>query len=122
MLGPSGLYGVLSEDFGAPVRMRRGELIGDGIDGSPIADLVARMRVIARAAGVRFGGAIVVLPDDDVTQPIEEIGKVRGTPVAIVSRSALSTVLRRGVTGTHSIGGNEVFDVRTRLQQAVRFV
>lgn len=122
VLGPSGLYGVLSEDFGAPVRVRRGDLIGDGVEGAPIGGLVARMRVIARAAGVRFGGAIVVLPDDDVMQPIEEIGKVRGTPVAIVSRSALSAVLRRGITGTRSIGGNEVFDVRTRLQQAVRFV
>jgi len=26
------------------------------------------------------------------------------------------------VTGTRSIGGTEVFDVRTRLQQAVHFV
>ncbi|WP_404429372.1 DnaJ domain-containing protein [Microbacterium lacus] len=121
VLGPSGLYGILSEDFGGPVRVRRGELIGDGVTDAPIAGLVARMRVIARAAGVRFGGAIVVLPDDDVEQPIDEIGKVRGAPVAIVSRSALSTVLRRGVTGVRAVGGNEVFDVRTRLQQSVRF-
>lgn len=121
VLGPSGLYGILSEDFGGPVRVRRGELIGDGVTDAPIAGLVARMRVIARAAGVRFGGAIVVLPDDDVDQPIDEIGKVRGAPVAIVSRSALSTVLRRGVTGVRAVGGNEVFDVRTRLQQSVRF-
>ncbi len=103
------------------MRLRRGELIGEGVTDTPIAGLVARMRVIARAAGVRFGGAIVVLPDDDVDQLIAEIGKVRGTPVAIVSRSALSTVLRRGVTGVRAVGGNEVFDVRTRLQQSVRF-
>ena len=121
VLGPSGLYGVLSEDFGGPVRIRRGELIGDGVGDGPIAGLLARMRVIARAAGVRFGGAIVVLPDDDVDQPITELGKVRGTPVAVVSRSALSTVLRRGITGVRAVGGNEVFDVRTRLQQVVRF-
>jgi len=121
VLGPSGLYGILSEDFGGPVRLRRGELVGDGVSGAPIASLVARMRGIARAAGVRFSGAIVVLPDDDVLHTIDEIGKVRGTPVAVVSRSALSTVLRRGVSGARSMGGNEVFDVRTRLQQAVRF-
>jgi hypothetical protein len=41
--------------------------------------------------------------------------------VAVVSRSGLSTVLRRGITGARDIGGNEVFDVRTRLQQTVRF-
>jgi hypothetical protein len=121
VLGPSGLYGILSEDFGGPVRFRRGELLGEGVSGAPVAGLVARVRLVARAAGVRFGGAIVVLPDDDVMDPITELGKVRGTPVVVVSRSALSTVLRRGVTGARSIGGNEVFDVRTRLQQTVRF-
>ncbi|MHC2999857.1 J domain-containing protein [Microbacterium sp. HJ5] len=121
VLGPSGLYAILSEDFGGPIRLRRGELIGDGVEGAPIAALIARMRGIARAAGVRFSGAIVVLPDDDVLQVIDEIGKVRGTPVAVVARSALSTVLRRGITGVRAIGGNEVFDVRSRLQQAVRF-
>lgn len=121
VLGPSGLYAILSEDFGGPVRLRRGELVGDTVDGAPIASLIARMRGLARAAGVRFSGAIVVLPDDDVLQVIDEIGKVRGTPVAIVARGALSTVLRRGITGVRAIGGNEVFDVRTRLQQAVRF-
>jgi hypothetical protein len=71
---------------------------------------------------VKFSGAIIVLPDDDVASPIEEIGRVRGLPVAVVSRSALATVLRRGVTGAREIGGNELFDVRTRLQQTVRFV
>jgi hypothetical protein len=121
VLGPSGLYGLLSEDFGGPVRLRRGEFTGDGVPGAPIAELVARMRTIARAAGVRFSGAIVVLPDEDVIDPIEEIGKVRGVRVAVVSRSALSTVLRRGITGARDIGGNEVFDVRTRLQHTVRF-
>ena len=54
--------------------------------------------------------------------PIDEIGRVRGVPVAVVSRSALSTVLRRGLTGAREVGGNEVFDVRTRLQHAVRHV
>ncbi|MBN9177631.1 MAG: DnaJ domain-containing protein [Microbacterium sp.] len=122
VLGPSGLYAILSEDFGAPVRLRRGELIGDGVDGAPIADTVAGARAIARAARVRFSGVIVVLPDDDVAQAIDEIGKVRGTPVAVVARSALQTVLRRGLTGARDIGGNELFDIRTRLQQVVRFV
>jgi hypothetical protein len=122
VLGPSGLYGVLSEDFGGPVRLRRGDLVGDGVPGDPIAGLVARMRVVARAAGVRFSGAVVVLPDDDVEQAVQEIGKVRGIPVAVVSRSGLATVLRRGITGARTMGGNEVFDVRTRLQHTVRFV
>jgi antitoxin (DNA-binding transcriptional repressor) of toxin-antitoxin stability system len=122
VLGPSGLYAVLSEDFGGPVRIRRGELIGDAVAGTPVASLVAHARAVSRAARVKFSGAIIVLPDDDVASPIEEIGRVRGLPVAVVSRSALATVLRRGVTGAREIGGNELFDVRTRLQQTVRFV
>jgi hypothetical protein len=122
VLGPSGLYALLSEDFGGPVRIRRGELIGDGVGGSPIADVVAGTRAVARAARVKFSGVIVVLPDDDVATAIEELGKVRGLPVAVVARSALSTVLRRGLTGARDIGGNELFDVRTRLQAVVRFV
>jgi len=123
ILSPSGLYGVLSEDFGETVRFRRGEIIGPAVDGAaPIAALLARMRVIARAARVRFGGAIVVLPDDDLEQAITPLGKVRGVPVVVVRRSALHTVLRQGVPGARDIGGNELFDVRTRLQQSVRFV
>lgn len=123
VLSPSGLYGVLSEDFGGPVGVRRGELVGEGIGrDAPIAQLLARMRVVARAARVRFSGAIVVLPDDDLLDPITELGRVRGTPVAVVSRSALSTVLRRGVSGAREVGGNELFDIRTRLQHTVTFV
>ena len=121
VLGPSGLYGVLSEDFGGPVRFRRADLIGDSVEGSPVAELLGRMRTIAKSAGVRFSGAIVVLPADDVPQAISKLGRVKGGPVAVVGRSALSTVLRRGVAGARDIGGNEVFDVRTRLQQVVRF-
>src|SRR5690606_38289614 len=126
ILSPSGLYGVMSEDFGEPVKFRRGEIIGPGIGGRasppPVASLLGRMRVIARAAKVRFGGAIVVLPDDDLDQAVTPLGKVRGVPVVVVRRSALSMVLRQGVPGARDIGGNELFDVRTRLQQSVQFV
>lgn len=122
VLGPSGLYAVASEDLGGAVRTRRGELIGDVVEGSPVATLVARTRAIGRAAGVRFSGVILVLPDDDVATAIDELGRVRGLPVAVVARSALQTVLRRGLSGARDIGGNELFDVRTRLQQVLRFV
>lgn len=122
VLGPSGLYALQSEDLGGPVQVRRGELVGDGVTGSPVAELVRYARALGRRAGIRFSGAIVVLPDGDVPAAIEELGKVRGLRVAVVTRSALQTVLRRGVEGARDIGGNELFDVRTRLQQAIRFV
>ncbi len=122
VLGPSGLYAVRSEDLGGPVRVRRGELIGEAVSGAPVAELVRAARAVARGARVRFSGALLVLPDDDVTAAIDELGKVRGLPVALVARGALATVLRRGVSSARDIGGNELFDVRTRLQQTVRFV
>lgn len=122
VLGPSGLYGVLSEDFGGPVGFRRGEIVGPAVPDAPVTRLLTGMRHVARAARVRFGGAIVVLPDDDLAQTVTELGRVRGTPVAVVGRAALGQLLRRGVTGVRDIGGNEVFDIRTRLDQTVRFV
>ncbi|MDQ1075340.1 hypothetical protein QE388_001549 [Microbacterium sp. SORGH_AS 969] len=122
VLGPSGLYAMLSEDFGGPVGVRRGEISGANVIGSPVTQLVSRARVVARSAGVRFSGAIVVLPDDAVLDAITDLGKVRGTPVALVTRSALTTLLRRGIPGAREVGGTELFDIRTRLQQRVRHV
>lgn len=122
VLGPSGLYAMLSEDFGGPVGVRRGEISGPNVIGAPVTQLVSRARVIARAAGVRFSGAMVVLPDDAILDAVTVLGKVRGTPVVLVQRSALTTLLRRGIPGAREVGGTELFDIRTRLQQRVRHV
>ncbi|WP_309069221.1 DnaJ domain-containing protein [Microbacterium sp.] len=123
VLSPSGLYGVMSEDFGGEVRFRRGEIIGAEVGpDAPVAGLLGRMRAVARAARVKFSGAIVVLPDEDLAQPINALGTVRGVPVAVVRRSVLAHLLRTGVPGARDIGGNELFDIRTRLQQTIRFV
>ena len=32
VLGPSGLWGLLSEDWGEPVKLKRGELIGPALE------------------------------------------------------------------------------------------
>lgn len=121
ILAPSGLYGVTSADLGGPVRFRRGEPIGDGVgDRTPITDLTRRMRVVARAAGVRFSGGVLILPDDDLASAEVPLGVVRGVRVAAVRRSALRPLLRSGLPGARKIGGNEVFDVRTRLTQRLR--
>ncbi|MBO0980184.1 J domain-containing protein [Microbacterium sp. SD291] len=123
ILSPSGLYGVMSEDFGGVVGFRRGEITGPSLGHrAPVTSLLARMRSVSRAAKVRFGGAIVVLPDDDLSQPVTPLGSIRGVPVVVVRRSALAMVLRQGVTGARPVGGNELFDVRTRLQHSIRFV
>ncbi|AXL13520.1 molecular chaperone DnaJ [Microbacterium foliorum] len=123
VLSPSGLYGVMSEDFGGVVGFRRGEITGPSLGTrAPVTAALARMRTVAKAARVKFGGAIMVLPDDDLAQAVTPLGSSRGMPVVVVRRSALSMVLRQGVPGARAIGGNELFDVRTRLQQTVTFV
>lgn len=122
VLGPSGLFALTSDDYAAAVKFRRGEVIGDGVDAAPVGATVAAARALGKAAGVRFGGVIVVLPDADVPEQITELGRVRSLAAVVVGRGALTTVLRRGVTGVRDLGGTEIFDVRTRLQAAIRFV
>ncbi|WCD93494.1 J domain-containing protein [Microbacterium sp. nov. GSS16] len=121
VLSPSGLYGLMSEDFGGPVRFRQGEVIGAHVGGAaPIRELLARMRTVARRARVRFGGAILILPDDDLDDAVAPLGSIRGVPVVVVRRSALRTVLRSGVPRARVLGGNEAFDVRSRLTHSAR--
>ncbi|MGQ7312564.1 J domain-containing protein [Microbacterium arabinogalactanolyticum] len=121
VLGPTGLYGLASEDFGDAVRFRQGEVIGRSVDGStPVADLLSRIRSLSRAARVRFAGAILILPDDDLDEAVTVLGAVRGVPVAVVRRSALRPVLRSGIPGARAMGVTEAFDVRTRLTQTAR--
>ncbi len=129
VLGPSGLYAIASEDAGGPVKLRRTDLVPERrgadageIDPDTLPQLVGRARTLGRAFGVRFSGVVVVLPDDDVPAAIAEVGRIKGLPAAVVGRSALQTVLRRGLDGARDIGGTEAFEVRTRLQQGVRFV
>lgn len=123
VLSPSGLYAVMSEDFGGVVGFRRGEITGPSLGTrAPVTAALARMRSVAKAARVKFGGVIVVLPDDDLAQAVTPLGSSRGVPVVVVRRSALAMVLRQGVPGARAIGGNELFDIRTRLQQTVTFV
>lgn len=121
MLGPSGLYGVMSADFGGVVGFRRGEITGPSVGHrAPVTALLAQIRGVARAARVRFSGALVVLPDDDLSSPATSLGKPGGIPAAAVRRSILPSVLRSGVPGARVIGGNELFDIRTRLRQSIR--
>lgn len=121
ILGPSGLYGVMSADFGGVVGFRRGEITGPSLGHrAPVTDLLAQIRSVARAARVTFSGAIVVLPDEDLSMPSTPLGSIRGLPVFVVRRSILPTLLRQGLPGTRVIGGNELFDIRTRLRHSIR--
>jgi len=123
VLGPTGLFALLSEDFGGPVRTRKGELIGEALHGErPFHELGARAKALTRAMRVRFTGLLVVLPDDALDEPIVGLGSIRGAAALAVQQSSLARVMRQGIPGAAPIGGNELFDIRTRLTSGIRFM
>lgn len=123
VLGPTGLFAMLSEDFGGPVRARKGELVGEAVAGDrPMHALAARAKAASRQLRVRFTALAIVLPDDAIESPVESLGHVRGTAAVAVRQEQVAVLLRAGLPGTAAIGGNELFDVRTRVAAGVRFV
>lgn len=124
VLGPTGVFALLSEDWGGPVRVRRGELIGDVLAQGerPIHALALRAKAVARAARVRFTGLVIVVPDDATGESLIHVGKTRGVSSVVVQRSRLLDLMRGGLPGAVPMGGTESFDVRTRLHGAIRFV
>jgi len=123
VLGPTGLFAILSEDYGEPVTARRHELVGSAIgDERPMHSLAGRARRLARELRVRFTALVIVLPDDALDAPIIELGDSRGAATLAVRSSVLQSLLRNGVARETARGGNELFDVRTRLQGGIRFV
>jgi hypothetical protein len=126
VLGPTGLFALQSEDYGGAVGVKRGELVpaepGVQLDGRPAHDLADRARHLGRALGVKFAGAIIVLPDEALDAPGVEIGTHRGIALLAVQRSVLGHLLRTGVPGVPRAVGLDLFEVRSRLQRGVRFI
>jgi len=123
VLGPTGLFAILSEDYGEPVRSRRGEVLGKPLgEARPMHDLGVRAKIVSRGARVKFTALLIVLPDDALDEPFTVLGTMRGATTALTRQSMLPVLLRDGVPGARVIGGNELFDVRTRLQAGIRFV
>ncbi len=87
VLGPSGLFAFMSEDFGGPVRPRKGELIGEAVAGErPVHELAERVRALTRSTRVRFTTIGLVLPDEALDAPIVDLGTVRGSKAVAVRR------------------------------------
>lgn len=122
ILGPAGLFAVMSEDWGSAVKLVRGELHGEGIPPGeqPVRALARIAKALGRSVRVRFTARIIVVPDDALAEPITHVGKP--AEVAIVQLSALPRVLRDGLSGGQRLSIEDVFDVRTRLQNSLRFV
>ncbi len=123
VLGPSGLWAILSEDFGGDVKTKRGELVGPALAGErPVHELGLHSKALARSLRVKFTGLVIVVPDDALEEPVITLGSVRGATALVVRHSVLGSVLRSGIATAAPLGGNELFDLRTRLQSGIRFV
>jgi molecular chaperone DnaJ len=125
VLGPAGLLAVSSEDWGAPVRLHRGELSGDAIpDGEqPVRDLVRAARKLAKTLGVKFDGQVIVVPDEALVEnSAESVERGRNAGTLVIARSRLSSVMRSGVSEGEAPTRGDVFEVRTRVQQGVQLV
>jgi hypothetical protein len=74
---------------------------------------------------VRFTSLVVVVPDggagDASGGGVVPLGTVKGMPALLVERPRLADLVRRGIPGV-GIGGTDLFEVRTRVQETARFV
>ncbi|TFC81822.1 hypothetical protein E3T26_15765 [Cryobacterium sp. TMT1-21] len=123
VLGPAGLFAVLSEDWGGPVQLRRGELVGDalGPGDTPIQDFEAAARALSKQLRVKFTALVVALPDDALADPLIVPGRGRRPTVVTVPRSRLIGLLREGLPGMERGSFEKVFELRSRLQDGIRF-
>jgi len=69
---------------------------------------------------VCFTAAVIVVPDGHA-DGVEDIGEMRGVVTLLAERSRAVDLLRRGIPGV-AIGGTDLFEVRSRLQAAIRFI
>ena len=106
------------------MRVRKGEIIGETLEHGehPFASLAARTRQVSRAARVRFDALVIVVADEATDAGLTLAGRLRGVPTALVARSRLPELMRDGIPGAPPVGGSELFEIRSRLQAAVRFV
>lgn len=121
VLTPSGLWAVESIDWGAPVRVEHGEVVGETLAAGerPVKELVRAARAVQKQTRVRFTGRLLVVPDAAVDGDVQLVGSPKKPTALVVRRSALAQVLN----GVWSPAGSvDVFDIRDRLQQTVRFV
>jgi len=123
VLGPTGVWGMLSEDWGAAVSVRRGELVGTGIapNEKPLHDLAGRARIFERQAKVKFSALVIVVPDSSSPDGVVALVTIRGAQSLLVPRSRLANVVQSRADG-FAFGGTDLFEVRTRIQSAARFV
>jgi curved DNA-binding protein CbpA len=122
VLAPSGLWALESIDWGGPVRIEHGEVVGDTLAPGerPVKELVRAARAVQKQTRVRFTGRILVVPDGAIDGDVQPVGPLRKPTALVVERSSLAMVLNGYWAPT--AGVPDVFELRARLQETVRFV
>jgi hypothetical protein len=124
VLGPTGLYALLSDDWGGSVRLSKGELRGPGLvrGEKPMRTLSRRARAFARDTGVRFSALMMVVPDEAVTAPLTVVRRGRNCPTLLVRRSWLPDVVRSKMSGLPVTPPDALDAAHAHLRETVHFV
>jgi len=122
VLGPAGLFAIQSEDWGGEVRLRKDELVGESLhpDAEPLHELSRGAKALGRSLGVRFTALVIVVPDEALAEPFEQVSRGRLAGSVVVRRSLLPQLLRNGADGADRTSIDRAFELRTRLQNGIR--
>ncbi len=123
VLGPTGLFVLQSEDWGAPVTVKGKKLLCPGLPKGtrPMKELAQRARV-ARRWGVQLSALVIVLDDDALGTDLASLGTKGSVARFVVRRGALADRLADGLPGVPGLTAEDLFAARTSLQRAVQFV
>ena len=101
---------------------KRGELVGETLGAErPVQALSLQARAFARQARVKFSALVIVVPDGASAVGVASIGTVKGIPALLIQQPRLAHAVRVGLPGV-TTGGTDLFEVRTRVKSAVRYV
>jgi len=124
VLGPTGLFVIESEDWGpGELRLVRGELVGEAMpqEHEPLASLTRNAKAFGRELRVRVTASVLVVPDDALSLPMLVAERGRAAGSVVVRRSVLPHLLRTGAPGRADGAAPDMFELRARLQDRVRY-
>jgi len=125
VLGPSLLWAIQSENWGASVEIDRAEMVGEGIarGEKPVRELWSMTKQFQRSCGVRVSALMYVVPHEHARADRQLMGTKSGVPAYLVRASAVTEVLSMDQPlSSHSIVGDDLYPLRQKLDAGIRFV
>jgi len=124
VLAPTGVFAVRSDDLGRAVRVVRGDIESEGLapGEQPIRSMIRSARALTKQTRVPFDAMLMVVPDEALDEAVVPFGAGRRNTGFVVRRSVLAHILRGGLRGGDSPVVVDVFEIRSRLHESIRFV